>query len=91
MPMQYLSTRGNAPRKSFTQILLGGLMEDGGLALPAEYPHITSAEFDAMRGMSYNELAFAVLSKFADDIPAEDLRALVDKTYTAQVYCNGRP
>ncbi|HSD39454.1 MAG TPA: threonine synthase [Rhodocyclaceae bacterium] len=91
MPTQYLSTRGNAPRKSFTQILLGGLMEDGGLALPVEYPKVSAAELTAMRGMNYRELAFAVLSKFADDIPADDLRALIDKTYTAAVYCNGRP
>jgi threonine synthase len=31
-----------------------------------------------------------VLSKFIDDIPAADLKALIDKTYTAEVYCNGR-
>ncbi len=91
MPMQYLSTRGQAAQKSFTQILLGGLMEDGGLALPLAYPTLTAAELTAMRGMNYRELAFAVLSKFADDIPAADLQALVDKTYTAAVYCNGRP
>ncbi|MFT3733641.1 MAG: threonine synthase [Rhodocyclaceae bacterium] len=89
--MQYLSTRGKAPQKTFTQILLGGLMEDGGLALPLQYPQLTTEELAAMRGMNYRELAFAVLSKFADDIPAADLKALVDKTYTAQVYCNGRP
>ena len=29
-------------------------------------------------------------SKFIDDIPAGDLKLLVDKTYTAEVYCNGR-
>jgi threonine synthase len=91
MSMQYLSTRGQAAQKSFTQILLGGLMEDGGLALPLAYPKLTAAELTAMRSMNYRELAFAVLSKFADDIPAADLQALVDKTYTAAVYCNGRP
>jgi hypothetical protein len=31
-----------------------------------------------------------VLSRFCDDIPAEDLRALTRKTYTADVYCNAR-
>ncbi|MGC3964428.1 MAG: threonine synthase [Rhodocyclaceae bacterium] len=89
--MQYLSTRGQAPRKSFTEILLGGLMEDGGLALPVDYPKLTAAELAAMRGMNYRELAFAVLSKFADDIPADDLKRIIDKTYTAEVYSNGRP
>jgi threonine synthase len=31
-----------------------------------------------------------VLSKFATDIPAADLKSIISKTYTAQVYCNGR-
>src|SRR5262245_58682053 len=39
-----------------------------------------------MRRMGYRELAFAVLSKFADDIPAGDLRRIVDATYTKKVF-----
>jgi threonine synthase len=89
--MKYLSTRGQAAEPGFSDILLGGLMEDGGLSLPAEYPQISDAELTAMRGMSYAELAFTILSKFATDIPADDLRALTAKTYTAEVYCNTRP
>lgn len=89
--MQYLSTRGNAPQQGFSDILLGGLMADGGLSLPAEYPQVSDAELTAMRSMSYAELAFTILSKFATDIPAEDLRALTAKTYTSAVYSNGRP
>ena len=34
---------------------------------------------------SYAELAFAILSKFIDDIPAADLKSICDKTYTAEV------
>ena len=88
--MKYISTRGNAPAKSFTEILLGGLAPDGGLYLPEQYPQVTRAELDAWRKLSYADLAFAVLSKFATDIPAADLKAIVSKTYTAQVYSNGR-
>ena len=88
--MKYISTRGNAPAKTFTEILLGGLAPDGGLYLPEQYPQVTRAELDAWRKLSYADLAFAVLSKFASDIPANDLRAIVNKTYTAAVYSNGR-
>lgn len=88
--MKYISTRGNTPAKTFTEILLGGLAPDGGLYLPEEYPQVTRAELDAWRSLSYADLAFEVLSKFATDIPADDLRAIVRKTYTAEVYCNGR-
>ena len=93
MTMRYISTRGDfkdSSKKTFTEILLGGLAPDGGLYLPESYPQITRDELDQWRGMSYADLAFAVLSKFIDDIPPTDLKALVDKTYTAAVYCNGR-
>jgi threonine synthase len=88
--MKYISTRGNAPAKTFTEILLGGLAPDGGLYLPEQYPQVTRAELDAWRELSYADLAFAVLSKFATDIPAIDLKAIISKAYTAQVYSNGR-
>jgi threonine synthase len=91
--MRYLSTRGdsqNAPTKTFTDILLGGLAPDGGLYLPERYPQVSCAELDAWRGLSYADLAFEVLSRFIDDIPPADLKALVDKTYTAEVYRNCR-
>lgn len=88
--MQYISTRGHAATPSFSDILLGGLAPDGGLYLPASYPPVTFAELDAWRVLSYADLAFEVLSKFATDIPATDLKYLVKKTYTASVYCNTR-
>jgi threonine synthase len=88
--MKYISTRGNAPAKTFTEILLGGLAPDGGLYLPEQYPQVSRAELDTWRTLSYPDLAFAVLSKFATDIPAQDLRAIVNKTYTKEVYSNGR-
>ncbi len=91
--MRYISTRGDSQQsssKTFTEILLGGLAPDGGLYLPESYPQITRAELDQWRSLSYADLAFVVLSKFIDDIPSADLKALVDKTYTAEVYCNGR-
>jgi len=84
--MRYISTRGGGTPQTFTQILLEGLAPDGGLYLPESYPQVSAAELQAMRSMNYRELAFAVLSKFADDIPVADLKALIDKTYTADVY-----
>jgi threonine synthase len=88
--MQYVSTRGQSPKQSFLQILLGGLAPDGGLYLPESYPQISEEKLESWRGLSYADLAFEILSLYSDDIPAEDLRALTRKTYTDQVYCNGR-
>ncbi|HPQ97636.1 MAG TPA: threonine synthase, partial [Thiolinea sp.] len=89
--MQYISTRGQSQPQSFSEILLGGLAPDGGLYLPASYPQLADADLTRLRGMSYPQLALAVLSYFITDIPAADLKAIVDKTYTAAVYCNNRP
>ena len=89
--MKYISTRGLAPAQSFLDILLGGLAPDGGLYVPETYPRFSSEEFAALRGLDYRQLAFAILSRLIDDIPAEDLRALIDRTYTVATYSHGRP
>ncbi len=70
----------------FRAILLEGLAADGGLAVPEVYPRFSAAELKALRGQDYRGLAFAVLSRFMDDIPPADLRLLIDRTYTAAVF-----
>ncbi len=86
--MKYISTRGQSPALTFSEILLGGLAPDGGLYLPEQYPQFSDADLNAMRGMNYRELAFAILSRLVDDsdIPHTDLKAIIDKTYRAEVY-----
>src|SRR5713101_2077829 len=66
--------------------MIEGLAPDGGLFLPESFPKLGPAELAAMRGMNYREIAFAVLSKFADDIPSGDLKRLIDKTYTKAIF-----
>ncbi|HBZ05141.1 MAG TPA: threonine synthase [Massilia sp.] len=93
--MQYVSTRATSAsasrnQETFSSILLGGLAPDGGLFMPAEYPRVSGAELDAWRKLSYAELAYEILRKFATDIPDADLRALTSKTYTPEVYRNAR-
>lgn len=90
--MNYISTRGAGigERHTFSDILLTGLAKDGGLYLPAEYPRVSAKELARWRALPYADLAFEVLSKFCDDIPAADLHALTHRTYRADVYCNAR-
>ncbi|PKO62846.1 MAG: threonine synthase [Betaproteobacteria bacterium HGW-Betaproteobacteria-18] len=88
--MQYISTRGDQSPKHFCDILLEGLAPDGGLYLPEFYPHIDDATLtrwrDVYHSQGYAQLAFEVLSLYIDDIPAADLKALCQKTYTAEVF-----
>ena len=84
--MRYISTRGGMAPQTFTQILLGGLCPDGGLAMPQSYPQVSPAELAAWRALSYADLAYEVMRKFCDDIPAADLKALCAKTYTKATF-----
>ncbi|WP_457280426.1 threonine synthase [Polaromonas sp. P5_D5] len=84
--MLYISTRGHAERKRFCEILLEGLAPDGGLYLPEQYPQVDAATLQKWRGLPYAELAFEVLSLYVDDIPAVDLKAICNKTYTEEVF-----
>jgi len=86
--MLYVSTRGawaDDPQP-FCAILLEGLAPDGGLAVPQAYPTLSRAELAALRHVNYRELALAILSRFCGDIPAPDLKAIVDRTYTKQTF-----
>jgi threonine synthase len=84
--MKYISTRGDKTERRFCEILLEGLAPDGGLYLPVAYPQVDGATLARWRGLAYADLAFEILSLYIDDIPAADLKALVRKTYTAEVF-----
>ena len=84
--MRYVSTRGHAANQRFCDILLEGLAPDGGLYLPESYPQIDDATLTRWRSLTYADLAFEILSLYIDDIPAADLRAICQRTYTAQVF-----
>jgi threonine synthase len=82
----YLSTRGDRTERRFCDILLEGLAPDGGLYLPASYPHIDDATLTRWRTLPYAELAFEILSLYIDDIPAADLKRLCATTYREAVF-----
>ena len=84
--MRYVSTRGRMSAQSFSEVLLGGLASDGGLAIPEAYPRLASREIERWRRLPYPELAFEVLKLFADDVPADDLRAMVGRAYTPALF-----
>ena len=84
--MKYVSTRGDAARPTFCDILLEGLAPDGGLYLPEHYPQVDADTLARWRTLDYADLAFEILSLFITDIPADDLHAICRRTYTAEVY-----
>lgn len=84
--MLYISTRGHPERRKFCEILLEGLAPDGGLYVPEAYPQVDSATLSRWSSLNYPELAVEIISLFIDDIPRADLKAICEKTYTAQIF-----
>lgn len=83
--MQYQSTRG-AKLGGFCDILLQGLAPDGGLAMPSKIPHISGKTLESWRELDYADLAYAVMHPFIGDIPEDDLRAILRRTYTTDAF-----
>lgn len=79
--MKYISTRGKIEPISFTEAVMMGLATDGGLLLPTELPVVDNNTLAQWQTLSYPDLAYAVMSRFIDDIPEADLRALINRSY----------
>ena len=78
--MRYISTRGGGEPLTFKDTILTGLARDGGLFLPETVPDVRD-RLDAWRTLSYTDLAFELIRLFADDLPDEALRWIVNKSY----------
>jgi threonine synthase len=79
--MQYIDTRGRAPRLNSDQVLLAGTAPGGGLYVPRYYPNI---EMGLARSMTYPSLAtHALFPYFEGSISLEDLDAINQSLYTS--------
>jgi threonine synthase len=80
--MRYISTRGHAAPRDFAGVLLAGLAEDGGLFMPESWPHFSAADWRAMRGLSYPDLAARVMAPFVGEaIRFETLKNICHDAY----------
>ncbi len=80
--MKYISTRGEAPTLEFEDVVLTGLASDGGLYVPETLPTFSKDEIASWAGLSYQELAFKVISPFvADALNDDELREIINKSY----------
>ena len=78
--MHYISTRGTAPTLSFSDVLLTGLANDGGLYVPKHFPTLSAEQLKAYATMDYVDVAVDVMSPFVD-IPRDDFAGLVKEAY----------
>ncbi|MBT3200193.1 MAG: threonine synthase [Phycisphaerales bacterium] len=78
--MKYVSTRGRIEPLEFQDAVMMGLGDDGGLLVPQQIPNVADRLADWAK-LPYPELAFEVISLFATDIPRDDLRDLINRSY----------
>ena len=82
--MQFQSTRGRAAVLGFSDAILAGLADDGGLYLPVSWPQLTPEEIAGFAGRPYAEVAFDIISRFVDgEIEDDALRAIIDAAYAS--------
>ena len=64
--MKYVSTRGQSAELGFCDALIAGLADDGGLFLPARWPHLSREKIASLAGKPYADVAFAIIQPFVD-------------------------
>ena len=79
--MKWYSTGGKAPLADLKKAVVKGLAEDKGLYMPCEIKALPKEFFENIDKLSFQEIAFTVAQAFfGDDVPAADLKAIVDDT-----------
>ena len=81
--MKYYSTRGKVRGLNFSDTVMMGLADDGGLLLPEEIPKLAKTDLQKFIHLSYPDLAFEIISKYATDIPAADLKDIINRSYAS--------
>ncbi len=80
--MKYISTRGEAAKLGFEEVLFAGMASDGGLYVPEEILKFSPAQIAGFAGLSYAELAFEIINPFiGGEIPEKKLKEIIAETY----------
>jgi threonine synthase len=79
--MKYHSTNNPTHRVDLKEAILRSLPPDNGLYMPDTLPVLGADFWGKWRDLSFGEIGFAVAEAFfGEDVPADDLRAIVDGT-----------
>lgn len=78
--IKYVSTRGNEEKLTASQAILKGIADDGGLFVPTKIPTITK-KLEEYISMSYQDLAYEILSMYITDFTEEELRFCINSAY----------
>jgi threonine synthase len=89
MPNNYVDTRGVCKMPvAFTEAVVNGLANGGGLYVPEHIPHMNLDEIIELGNLSYAERAAKVYKLFEIDMPDELIDGLMKSAYGAQFDSN---
>ena len=82
--ISYISTRGDSSVLSFKDVIFEGLAPDGGLYVPKYWPTIDNDKIESFSAMTYQQIAYEVISLFVDDsIGEENLKNIINTSYSS--------
>ena len=79
----YNRTRNAEKKVTASQAILKGLANDGGLFVPEYIPKL-DVSMEELKGMSYQETAYEVMSQFLTDFTEEELRHCINSAYDSK-------
>jgi len=83
MEVKYVSTRNKDDVKTASQAILQGLAKDGGLYVPTEIPKL-DIPMEKLGEMTYQEVAYEVMSRFFTDFTEEELKRCINSAYDSK-------
>lgn len=83
MEVIYSSTRNAGETATASQAILKGLAENGGLFVPNTIPAL-DVTLEELAKMSYQEVAYAVMSKMLTDFTEEELKYCIHSAYDSK-------
>ena len=81
--LKFVSNKGGGEAVDIETAILNGYAPDGGLYVPEHLPLISIEQLEQWKHLSYNELAFEILSLFIDRsiVSAEELKYIIENAY----------
>ena len=83
MNLLYKSTRNSDKTVTASEAILKGLADDGGLFVPEYIPKL-DVTMDELKGMTYQETAYAVMKQFLTDFTEEELKHCIASAYDSK-------
>ena len=81
--LKYVSNKGGGQAVDIETAILAGYAPDGGLYVPEQLPQITEEQLAQWKTLSYQQLAFEILSLFIDRsiVSAQELKSIIETAY----------